>query len=265
MTNYKYKDKNGNTLPIQNYTASSEAINNAILELINAGRIVLPGVSQDDVINAVKQLSPLYNLKWVQIGDSNTQYMGTDLGNYVIEHHYIKKYTNMGTAGKTWETSNGIDTTDNSAVGRVNQLIANANADTKLCSDYDIITIMMGTNCNTVGTISDTSTQVDTMCGAVRYCLEKLCGYYRNARIGVILAPQRAEANAEQKQRNDLIKQICAEYSVPTLDMWTRGRIISDSKIANLANYEYLADGLHFGDVGKQHYYRMVGSWLETI
>ena len=265
MSNYVYKDKDGNILPLNNFTANKDAINNAILELINNGTIIVPGVSEDDVISAVKQLSPLYNLKWVQIGDSNTQYMGADLGEYVKEHHYIKSYTNMGTAGQTWETSNGIDATDNSAVGKVNKLITNANADTKLCTDYDIITIMMGTNCTTVGTINDTSTQVNTMCGATRYCLEKLCGYYRKSRIGVILPAQRAEANAEQKERNDLIEQICAEFSVPVLDMYTRGRIIADSKINNLAQYEYLSDGLHYGDVGKAHYYRIVGAWLETI
>lgn len=265
MANYIYKDKDGNILPVNNYTASSEAINNAILTLVNNGKIVLPGVSQDDVISAVKQLSPLYNLKWVQIGDSNTQYMGADLGEYVKEHHYIKSYTNMGTAGQTWETSNGVDTTDNSAVGKVNSLIANADTSTHLCSDYDIVTIMMGTNCNTVGTISDTSSQVDTMCGAARYCLEKLCCYYRKSKIGVILPAQRAEANVEQKERNDLIEQICAEFSVPVLDMYTGGRIIADSKINNLAQYEYLSDGLHYGDVGKAHYYRIVGAWLERI
>lgn len=265
MSNYVFKDKDGNALPMQNYTASAEAVQNAILTLVNNGKIVLPGVSQDDVINAVKQLSPLYNMKWAQIGDSNTQYMGNDLGQYVIDHHYIKKYTNLGYAGQTWETSNGIDTTDNSAVGRVNKLIANADASTKLCTDYDIITIMMGTNCRTVGTISDSSSQVDTMCGATKYCLEKLCCYYRKSKLGVILPPQRAEANNEQKQRDDLIKTICADYSVPILDMYTGGRIISDSKINNLAKYEYLADGLHFGDIGKEHYYRIVGAWLETI
>lgn len=264
MSNYVFKDKDGNALPMQNYTASAEAVQNAILTLVNNGKIVLPGVSRDDVINAVKQLSPLYNMKWTQIGDSNTQYMGQELGDYVIEHHHIKSYTNLGTAGQTWETANGINTKDNSAVGRVNQLIANADVDTKLCTDYDIVTVMMGTNCNVVGTINDAPTQVETMCGATKYCLQKLCYYYRKSKIGVIIPTQRAEANAEQKQRNELIKTICADYSVPVLDMYSEGRILPDNKLNNQASY-YLSDGLHFGGSGKLHYYRRVGAWLETI
>lgn len=227
----------------------------------NLGNTLIQTMS-DLIVDKANSVRPLYGKKWLQIGDSNTQYMGDDLGNAVIQQRGLGSFTNLGTAGATWEINSSGDAY--SAVKKVDSLIANADATTHLCTDYDIVTIMMGTNCNSEGNITDTSSQTDTMCGAVRYCLEKLSYYYRTSAIGVILPPQRAENNSNQKQKNDKIKAICNEFSIPTLDLYNEGRIVPNSMIPDGTPY-LLGDGLHLGANGKMHYYRIVGAWLETI
>lgn len=203
--------------------------------------------------------SPLAGKKICLIGDSNTQYSGSELKTY-FESTYGCTFTPLGYAGATWETTAGVDASDNNAVGRVNALIANAAEDTSLCSDYDMVLIMMGTNCSSVGTVDDTSADVSTMCGAVRYCLEKLLYYYRKSKIGVILPPQRNDGNDAQLARNDLLQKICEEYAVATLDLNRRGQIVGDAKLG-VSSY-YLQDGLHFGANGTIAFVQTVGKWM---
>lgn len=198
--------------------------------------------------------SPIEGKRVCLIGDSNTQYSGAEFKTF-FEETYGCTFVPLGYAGATWEGDSAY-----SAVGRVNTLIAGASADTSLCSDYDMILIMMGTNCSTVGTVDDTSANVTTMCGAVRYCLEKLLYYYRKSKIGVILPPQRNDGNDGQLERNDLIQQICDEYAVATLDLNRRGQIVGDSKLG--ASSYYLQDGLHFGANGTIAFKQTVGKWI---
>ena len=207
------------------------------------------------------------NAKVCAIGDSNTQYMGTNLENYVKQYTGIASLRNFGTAGATWEVRDGEDATttaNSSGVGKVNQLIASADPNTKKCDDYDIITIMLGTNCNGRGSLSDTSNNVDTMCGAMRYCLEKLLYYYRGARIGGIIPPQRAEINAEQEERNELIRAIYEEYSIPYLDLYREGQIVPDSSLPDGNGY-YLSDGTHLGGNGQESVYRKYAAFISRL
>lgn len=203
--------------------------------------------------------NPIKGKKICLIGDSNTQYSGAAFKTY-FEATYGCSFTPLGYAGATWETANGATATDMSAVGRVNALIANANADTKLCTDYDMVLIMMGTNLSKLGEMTDKSTDVSTMCGAVRYCLEKLVYYYRKSKIGVILPPQRNDGNDSQLERNDIIQEIAEEYAVATLDLNRRGQIVGDSKLG--VSSFYLNDGLHFGDNGDIAFKQTVGKWM---
>ena len=133
------------------------------------------------------------------IGDSNMQYSGNVVKEY-LESNYGCTVSVLATAGSTWEINSSGD--NYSGIGRVNSLIANADGETKLCSDYDKVIIMLGTNCNSEGETTDTSEQTDTMCGAIRYCLEQLAYYYRKGKVGVILPPQRADGNSWQEPRN---------------------------------------------------------------
>ena len=207
------------------------------------------------------------NAKVCAIGDSNTQYMGTNLENYVKQYTGIASLRNFGTAGATWEVRDGEDATttaNSSGVGKVNQLITSADPNTQKCDDYDIITIMLGTNCNARGSLSDTSNNVDTMCGAMRYCLEKLLYYYRGARIGGIIPPQRAEINAEQEVRNELIRAIYEEYSIPYLDLYREGQIVPDSSLPDGNGY-YLSDGTHLGGNGQESVYRKYSAFISRL
>lgn len=207
------------------------------------------------------------NAKVCAIGDSNTQYMGTNLENYVKQYTGIASLRNFGTAGATWEVRDGEDATttaNSSGVGKVNQLIASADPNTSKCTDYDIITIMLGTNCNASGGASDTSENVHTMCGAMRYCLKKLLYYYRGARIGGIIPPQRAEINAEQEERNKLIRAIYEEYSIPYLDLYREGQIVPDSSLPDGNGY-YLSDGTHLGGNGQESVYRKYAAFISRL
>ena len=203
--------------------------------------------------------SPLSGKKVLLIGDSNVEYYAPTHKTY-FEETYGCTFSTLATAGATWETANGVGAADTSAVGKVNSLIANADTETKLCTNYDMVLVMMGTNISTVGAVTDTSADVSTMCGAVRYCLEKLAYYYRKSKVGVILPMQQNEANASQLERNDLIQQICEEYSIATLDLNRRGQIIGDNKLGTTSYY--LGDGRHLGANGMGQFHQTVGKWM---
>ena len=198
--------------------------------------------------------SPLAGKRVCLIGDSNTQYSGAEFKTFFEETHGCT-FVPLGYAGATWEGDSAY-----SAVGRVNTLIAGADSSTNLCSDYDMVLIMMGTNCSSAGTVEDTSDTLTTMCGAVRYCLENLLYYYRKGKIGVILPPQRNDGNDGQLERNDLIQQICEEYAVATLDLNRRGQIVGDKKLG-VTSY-YLGDGRHLGANGMGQFHQTVGKWM---
>lgn len=193
------------------------------------------------------------------IGDSNTQYSGSGWKT-AIEAEYGCIFSPLGYAGATWETQNGTSATDNSAVGRVNQMIA-PYIDSGYATNYDVVLIMMGTNCSAIGEATDTASNVSTMTGAIRYCLEKLLYYYRGKLVGVILPPQRAEINDTQLTRNNRILALCNEYSVPTFDFYHDGQVVPSSKTPDGQNY-YLFDGLHFGGNGADNFIHKIGKWL---
>ena len=136
--------------------------------------------------------SPIDGKRVHFIGDSNLQYISDELKTY-MEETYDCTVTNSAYAGATWETTGGASSTDSSGVGQVNKAIANVDS-SNLLTDYDCIVIMLGTNCNAAGELTDTSDDVSTMCGAMKYCMEKLCYYGRQIPIGVII-PIRSDAN----------------------------------------------------------------------
>ena len=204
--------------------------------------------------------SPIAGKRIALIGDSNTQYSGDTFKAY-MEETFGCTFVPLGYAGATWETTAGVDATDNNAVGRVNQIIANADS-SGLITEYDKIAIMMGTNCNTVGAVTDTSADVSTMCGAVRYCLEKLCYYGRKISLGIILPIRRSDETTNVlPERFQYIKQIAEEFSVPVLNLYNAGRIIPDSMTPDGANY-YLTDSVHLGANGNVQVERIMGKWI---
>lgn len=73
--------------------------------------------------------------------------------------------------------------------------------------------------------IQPTYAMNDSMCGAIKHCLENLIKYSPTTPIIVFLPPQREEGNEEQNKRNDLIKQICEIYSVKAKDLFRESQI----------------------------------------
>ena len=214
---------------------------------------------QGNVISAGGGESPIAGKRIAMIGDSNTQYSADAFKTY-MEETYGCTFVPLGYAGATWETSAGVDATDNNAVGRVNAIIANADSD-KLITEYDIIVIMMGTNLTNMGTPEDTSDDVSTMCGAVRYCLEKLCYYGRRISLGIIIPFRAEDDGTEVNTEFQYIEQIAKEYSVPTLNLYTEGRIIANKMTPDGSTY-YLGDSVHLGGNGVIQVNRIMGKWI---
>lgn len=103
----------------------------------------------------------------------------------------------------------------------------------------------------------ETSADTSTMCGAIRYCMEKLKTYDPTSIILVLLPPQRAEGNDSQEKVNAVIKSIVNSYGVKTLDIYHESGIVPNTKIANV---NYLTDGLHLNKNG----YTVLGNILSS-
>ena len=194
---------------------------------------------------------PLLNKTLYFIGDSLTQWGGggdAQDGFLKIIHDQTGLLTiNKGLAGATWEEADGQT---EPGVKRVDEYIER---DIK----YDCICFLLGTNMSNQGTIDDTSETKTTMCGAIKYCLEKLIAYSPTTPILIFLPPQRAEGNSEQKNRNELIKQICEIYSVKTKDLYNESQIIPNTVVEGSNN---LSDGLHFAENGYVNAGRVMSS-----
>lgn len=204
-------------------------------------------------------VSPIAGKRIAMIGDSNLQYHAGTIKAY-MEGTYGCTFIPLDFAGASWETTSGADATDNNGVGRVNTIVANVDSD-KLITEYDCIIIMLGTNCYTLGTLEDTSERVDTMCGAMRYCLEKLCYYGRRIPIGVIVPIRNAYSTAEMPDQFTYIEQIAQEYAVPTLNLYHAGRVLPDKAIPDGQPY-YLSDEVHMGGSGVIQVERIIGKWI---
>lgn len=206
--------------------------------------------------------SPIEGKRIAMIGDSNTQY-NTDSFKSYMEETYGCTFIPLGYAGATWETTGGVNATDNSGVGRVNKIIANAD-ENKLITEYDMIVIMLGTNLSTEGAVTDASANVSTMCGAVRYCMEKLCYYGRRIPIGVIIPFTAAFSNTKDKtmpSKFQNIKKIAEEFGVPTLDLYNSGRILPDGQTPDGKTF-YLQDSVHLGGNGVIQVNNIMGKWI---
>lgn len=206
--------------------------------------------------------SPIDGKRVHFIGDSNLQYISDELKTY-LEETYGCTVTNSAVAGATWETSGGSGATDSSGVGQVNKAVAKVDG-SNLVTDYDCIVVMLGTNCTTEGELTDTSADVSTMCGAMKYCMEKLCYYGRQIPIGLII-PIRSDASysapVELPSKFKKIEEIAKLYNVPTLNLYTDGRIIPNGMTPDGNGY-YLTDSVHMGANGKLLFKQMVGKWI---
>lgn len=199
---------------------------------------------------------PLKNKTFLMIGDSLTNWGGggdTNDGFLKIVHDRTGVMTvNQGLAGATWEEADGQT---QPGVKRVDTYVAGS-------VRYDCIGFLLGTNVASIGATSDTSATKTTMCGAIKYCLEKLIALSPTTPIIVFLPPQRAEGNTEQKTRNDLIKQICESYAIPTFDLFSRSQIIPNTIVDDNGT---LSDGLHLSEKGQANIGRIMTSAILEV
>jgi hypothetical protein len=113
-----------------------------------------------------------------------------------------------------------------------------------------------------MGTPADKSSDVSTMCGAIRYCLEKLCYFGRRIPIGIILPIKRYDGDTTKiPTAFQYILDIAEEFSVPVLNMYTDGRILSDNMTPDGKTF-YLQDVVHLGGNGVMQFERIMGKWI---
>lgn len=218
---------------------------------------------------------PLVGKKICALGDSNTQYMGNNLETRIKELTGCASLTNRGTAGATWGTSDASGfalATGGSGIGRVNAL-CNPYISKGYSDEFDIITLMYGTNGDGGGIGTSSSTDANTTWGAMKYCFDKLLYYFRYGKIGVLLPPQRAAGVMTETVA--AIKECCELYSVPYYDISGQGQIPSDTKMPySIAEQEldkagygqiYFADNVHLGTVGREQYYHKYARFLESL
>lgn len=217
---------------------------------------------------------PLVGKKICALGDSNTQYMANDLETRVKELTGCLSLKNEGHAGCKWgySTNDPTTTVDGHCISMVNKL-CNPYISNGYSNEYDIITMMYGTNADTGGIGTSSSTDVTTTWGAMKYCFDKLLYYFRYGKIGVLLPPQRA--GGIMTETVAAIKECCELYSVPYYDISGQGQIPSDTRMPySIAEQEldndgygqiYFSDNVHFGAAGREQYYHKYARFLESL
>lgn len=216
----------------------------------------------------------LSGLKICALGDSNLQYMGNALSERVVELTGCESVANRAVAGAHWGVSQN-DTTiteGGSALPMVNKL-CNPFITKGYSDEYDIVTLMYGTNGDSGGIGTTDSTDVTTTWGAMKYCFDKLLYYFRYGKIGVLLPPQRA--GGIMTESVEAVKECCELYSIPYYDMSGQGQIARDTAMPySIAEQElpssgygqiYFADNVHFGTVGREQFYHKYARFLERL
>lgn len=222
-------------------------------------------------------INNLAGKKIVALGDSNTQYMepmATDpgLAQAIVDLTGCASLKNEGHAGCTWGyTSNNPATTDGGhCISMVNKL-CNPYISQGYSNEFDIVTMMYGTNGDVGGLGTKDSTDVTTTWGAMKYCFDKLLYYFRYSKIGVLLPPQRAGGIFEENLA--AIKECCELYSVPYYDICGQGQIPADVRMPvsfaeqGLSGYgnAYFGDNVHFSNLGKQQFYHKYAAFLRRL
>ena len=218
--------------------------------------------------------SPVAGLKICALGDSNIQYMGDNFANRVIELTGCASVANLAMAGAHWGESTNDSTIAlyGNGVSRVNQL-CNPYISKGYSDEYDIVTLMYGTNADANQLGTKDNTDVTTTWGAMKYCFDKLLYYFRYGKIGVLLPPQRAGGIMTESVA--AIKECCELYSVPYYDISGQGQIPSDTKMpASIAEQElpnqgygqiYFGDNVHFSNVGREQFYHKYARFIERL
>lgn len=204
----------------------------------------------------------LAGAKICAIGDSNTQYMDANLNDRIVELTGCASVRNEGHAGATWSSS--INLIDNLCTPYISKGYSD---------EFDIVTIMLGTNGDSGGIGDSTSTDLTTTWGAMKYSFDKLLYYFRYGKIGVLLPPQRA--GGVMTETVAAVKSCCELYSVPYYDISGQGQIPSDTKMpVSIAEQElpnqgygqiYFGDNVHLSTIGQEQFYHKYAAFLRSL
>lgn len=210
--------------------------------------------ANDEISAMAVKMNPIYGKHVWIIGDSNTQYNLSAIQS-LFEDDYGCTFTTYATAGFPWGTKNGEDTTDNSAVGQLNRICAQAEDQEGeyFAEDKHIFLFMMGTNATSGGNGSEsTADDVSTCYGAMNYCFNKISRYARGGNaVGAIIP---LEINATDKGNQILL---CKKYAIPYVDLMTEARIYQDNGANHITD-----GGNHMAGNGILHWKRIIGKWV---
>lgn len=214
------------------------------------------GVFDKNGNDLIKMSNPIYGKHVWIIGDSNTQYNSDAIKSLFVDD-YGCGFTSYATAGYAWGTSdtdNGFDTTDNSAIGQLNRICAQAEDLDNECfaEDKHIFLFMMGTNSSYGGSGDAYTTDPSTCYSAMSYCFGKISRYARvgNA-IGAIIP---LEINATDKENQIAL---CKKYAIPYIDLMTEARIYQDNGANHITD-----GGNHMAGNGILNWKRIIGKWV---
>lgn len=180
------------------------------------------------------------------IGDSLTQY--SDWGNALCAAEGMTWY-NWGFAGTTMaapETPNYES--GHTGVERVRRLPH----DDDYVMENMIILIWLGINDTNLGSGVD-ETDIHTLYGGLNDVLSYLTTTFPKTPFGIMGLHR--NSNKTVTTTNEIMKQICAKYSVPFFDTEAEGRIIP----------AYLSDGLHLGANATANIRRRIRQWIKTL
>lgn len=213
--------------------------------------------ANDEISAMAIKMNPIYGKHVWIIGDSNTQYNLSAVQS-LFEDDYGCTFTSYATAGFPWGTENGENTTDNSAVGQLNRICAQAEdlEGEYFAEDKHIFLFMMGTNATSGGNGSEsTADDVSTCYGAMNYCFNKISRFARGGNaVGAIIP---LEINATDKENQIAL---CKKYAIPYIDLMTEARIYQDH------GANYITDGgNHMAGNGMMHWKRIIGKWVAYV
>lgn len=208
----------------------------------------------DAQTNGIVGLSRLNGLKWNTLGDSVTEADWGKITKYdsLISSKYGLTLTNYGDGGTRIARE----------VGRSDSFVERYLG---MRSDADIITVMGGlndmTSGNPLGNFGDTDDL--TFYGALDTLCRGLLDKYVGKSIGFITPTLSTNRTREtHTQYANAIKEVCAHYSIPVLDLTNEGML--NPTIPAVASGLFI-DNTHPNDKGQEVIAKRVHSFLESL
>lgn len=207
---------------------------------------------------------PLSGIKWAAVGDSFTRGFGVaDIGEKTYSDYIVDRTgvtcINLGEDNISYTGFYGRKILD-----RIDEVP----------SDVDVITICAGINdaCANLGSIDD-DISVDSFYGAFKRTVLEYIKRYPNAAIGIITPTHINEVENDTKRNADItiksnaIKEVCALYAIPCLDLHSCDGLYSfneDIRKIYFNDFEGI-DTMHPNTKGHERVSKIIEPWLKTL